>query len=333
MEIRESKKVQKLMEKLNILKSRADDAGNCKERNLGPNRHDSSTSAASSDRGEPVQTQEPNVETAAQSLCEQILSCQNYYSVLGLTKSATDEEIKKAYRKYVIRVHPDKCQDPKAEDAFKKVSAAYACLMDQKKRTYYDLYGEEPSNSLFQKKCEKSSKQSSTFKHHDIDPNEIYRMFFGPGGIEERYAKSQTQSAKTDTQKQKRKETLKRRHVEVTKPEKESVLTVAQIRQLLAVVFIMLFLLFLKPNQLLFYKSRSTLPPQRNQIRDHKFSFQPNWNYNKKLFSVNLNQAYFVSERALSDFSQSNDLKLKTDVRVEDEVVNKLKLKCSVAQY
>jgi DnaJ-class molecular chaperone len=54
----------------------------------------------------------------------------NFYEILCLQKTATDEEIKKAYRKLALRVHPDKNRAPAAVDAFKKVGQAYACLSD-----------------------------------------------------------------------------------------------------------------------------------------------------------------------------------------------------------
>ena len=54
--------------------------------------------------------------------------------------------MKKAYRKLAIKLHPDKNKAPAASEAFKKVSAAYACLTDLKRKTIYDLTGEEIGN-------------------------------------------------------------------------------------------------------------------------------------------------------------------------------------------
>jgi len=50
--------------------------------------------------------------------------------VLGIAKTANDDEIKKAYRKLALKVHPDKNRAPAAPDAFKKVGQAYQCLSD-----------------------------------------------------------------------------------------------------------------------------------------------------------------------------------------------------------
>jgi molecular chaperone DnaJ len=66
----------------------------------------------------------------------------DYYKELGTTKSATQEEIKKAYRKSALQYHPDKNQgDPEAEKKFKKISEAYEVLSDENKRRIYDQYG------------------------------------------------------------------------------------------------------------------------------------------------------------------------------------------------
>jgi len=63
----------------------------------------------------------------------------DYYALLGVSESATEEELKKAYRRLALQHHPDKNPgDRKAEERFKVISEAYAVLMDQEKRRQYD---------------------------------------------------------------------------------------------------------------------------------------------------------------------------------------------------
>lgn len=69
------------------------------------------------------------------------LSKRDYYEVLGVSKTATDTEIKKAYRKLSMKYHPDKNKDKDATERFKEVQEAYDVLSDSNKRAQYNQYG------------------------------------------------------------------------------------------------------------------------------------------------------------------------------------------------
>ncbi len=99
----------------------------------------------------------------------------NYYSVLGLNKGASEEDIKKSYRKLARQYHPDRnANNSKAEEKFKEVSEAYAVLSDGKKRNQYDQFGSEGFHQKFSRE--------DIFR--DFDVNEILRGFGfdGSGG-------------------------------------------------------------------------------------------------------------------------------------------------------
>ena len=75
--------------------------------------------------------------------CKAVIAKKDYYEILGLQKGASEEDIKKAYKKLALKFHPDKNRAPNATDAFKKISTAFACLSNPEKRKIYDEHGTE----------------------------------------------------------------------------------------------------------------------------------------------------------------------------------------------
>ncbi|HTJ49792.1 MAG TPA: molecular chaperone DnaJ [Cyclobacteriaceae bacterium] len=101
----------------------------------------------------------------------------DFYEILGVNKSATAEEIKKAYRKVAIQYHPDKNQgDKAAEEKFKEAAEAYEILSNPEKRSKYDRFGHAGGNS--------------GFGGHDMNMEDIFSQFgdvFGGGGAFESF--------------------------------------------------------------------------------------------------------------------------------------------------
>ncbi|GHU34373.1 hypothetical protein FACS1894166_11730 [Bacilli bacterium] len=70
----------------------------------------------------------------------------DYYEILGIPKSATPDEIKRAFRRLAMQYHPDRNKAADAEAKFKEVNEAYEVLSDTNKRTTYDQYGHDGLN-------------------------------------------------------------------------------------------------------------------------------------------------------------------------------------------
>ena len=103
----------------------------------------------------------------------------DYYKILGVNKTASDSEIKKAYRKLAMKYHPDHTKgDKSAEETFKKISEAYSVLSDKEKRKQYDTFG----SAGFQQRYS----QEDIFRGSDFESilNELFggSGHFGGGG-------------------------------------------------------------------------------------------------------------------------------------------------------
>ena len=107
----------------------------------------------------------------------------DYYEVLGLPRSASDEEIKKAYRQLALKHHPDKNRnDPTAEQKFKEVAEAYEVLSDPERRELYDRYGHEGLKARGYSGPHFSSVEEIFSHFSDIFEGSLFEGLFGGGG-------------------------------------------------------------------------------------------------------------------------------------------------------
>ncbi len=110
------------------------------------------------------------------------MSKKDYYEILGISKNAAKEEIKKAYKKLAMKYHPDVSKEKNAAEKFKEISEAYAVLSDDEKRQQYDTFGSDAFSRTYS--------QEDIFRGFDFEDifgdlfggNDIFNMFFGGRG-------------------------------------------------------------------------------------------------------------------------------------------------------
>ena len=106
----------------------------------------------------------------------------DFYDILGIGRNATDEEIRRVFRKLAFKYHPDHNHGDGAEERFKEINEAYQVLSDPDKRAAYDRFGHEGAEGFF----------GRGFEGFDFSGlGDIFETFFGGAGTASRHAPRQ----------------------------------------------------------------------------------------------------------------------------------------------
>uniref|UniRef100_A0A3P9HCI9 DnaJ heat shock protein family (Hsp40) member B12b n=1 Tax=Oryzias latipes TaxID=8090 RepID=A0A3P9HCI9_ORYLA len=218
-----------------------------------------------------------------------IKQCRDFYEILGVQKDATEDELKRSYRKLALRFHPDKNYAPGATEAFKAIGNAYAVLSNTEKRRQYNQCGEEgrfPSTN---------GPGSGNFEP-DISPEDLFNMFFG-GGFPSSNAHVYTNGRM-------------RTHVNIH-----------QLRFLLGGLA-----LFVQVMPILILVIVSALTQIMVSNPSYSLSFRPSAGYTHKRLTENLKVPYYVGDQFPKEFSGANRKNLERTV--EDEFIGNLRNNC-----
>ncbi|XP_066430077.1 dnaJ homolog subfamily B member 14 [Eleutherodactylus coqui] len=225
---------------------------------------------------------------------KRIKSCETYYEVLGVTKDAGEEDLKKAYRKLALRFHPDKNHAPGATEAFKKIGNAYGVLSNPEKRRQYDLTGNEEHVH--------SNHRNGGFDYHrgfeaDITPEDLFNMFFG-GGFPSANVRTFTNGRTTCNHHQ---------HQHHSGHEREDERGDGGFSMLIQLLPIIVLILVSLLSQLL--------------VSNAPYSFYPRSGQTVKRMTENLHVPYYVSKDFQSEYSGMLLQKLEKNIE-EDYVAN-----------
>ncbi|KAL4239655.1 DnaJ (Hsp40) [Mactra antiquata] len=133
----------------------------------------------STDSGRSSEPKEKDYTNEQVEMVKRVKKCKDYYEILGVEKDASEADMKKAYRKLALQMHPDKNKAPGATDAFKAIGNAFAVLSDPAKKKKYDVFGPEEGRS-----SGRNGGYEYDYSHGfegDISPEELFNMFFGGG--------------------------------------------------------------------------------------------------------------------------------------------------------
>ncbi|KAF3853826.1 hypothetical protein F7725_014514 [Dissostichus mawsoni] len=218
-----------------------------------------------------------------------IKQCKDFYQILGVQADASEDELKRSYRKLALKFHPDKNHAPGATEAFKAIGNAYAVLSNASKRRQYDQCGEEKKNPS------SSGPENENFEA-DISPEDLFNMFFGggyPSSSASMYANGRMRNQRRDRRE---------------RPREGGFALFVQVMPILILVIV------------------SALSQIMVNSPPYSLSYRPSAGYTQKRLTMSLKVPYYVGEHFSREITGLNLKNLERTV--EDDFISNLRNNC-----
>ncbi|TNN03466.1 hypothetical protein fugu_000495 [Takifugu bimaculatus] len=253
-----------------------------------PNGQQQTSGEDSRPEEKPSETSKPYVADH-QDAVRRIKQCKDFYEILGVQKDASEDELKRSYRKLALKFHPDKNHAPGATEAFKAIGNAYAVLSNANKRRQYDQCGDEKSNPSRQ------GPAKGNFEP-DISPEDLFNMFFG-GGYPQSHANGYTNGRMRNPRRERR--------------ERQGDGGLALFVQVMPILILVIV---------------SALSQIMVNSPPYSLSFRPSAGYTQKRLTENLKVPYYVGEQFSKEFS--GGILKNLEKTVEDDYISNLRNNC-----
>ncbi|KAM9336012.1 dnaJ homolog subfamily B member 12b [Symphorus nematophorus] len=236
----------------------------------------------------PAETSKPYTADQLEAV-RRIKQCKDFYEILGVQADASEDELKRSYRKLALKFHPDKNHAPGATEAFKAIGNAYAVLSNANKRRQYDQCGDERRHPSRQ------GPDGGNFEP-DISPEDLFNMFFGGG-----YPTSNANVYTNGRMRYPRRERRERQR-------DGGLALFVQVMPILILVIV------------------SALSQIMVNSPPYSLSFRPSAGYTQKRLTENLKVPYYVGEQFSKEVTGVNLKNLERTV--EDDYISNLRNNC-----
>ncbi|CAL9699285.1 unnamed protein product [Knipowitschia caucasica] len=225
-----------------------------------------------------------------------VKQCKDFYEILGVQKDASEDELKRSYRKLALKFHPDKNHAPGATEAFKAIGNAYAVLSNSSKRRQYDEFGEERTHTHTPGTNHSNFGTNSNFEP-DISPEDVFNMFFGggfPTSNGHAYTHTRTRYQRPAPRRERQRD--------------GGLALFVQVMPILILVIV------------------SALSQLMGHSPAYSLSYRPSAGYSQKRLTEKLRVPYFVGEHFSKEWSGGNLKNLERSV--EDDYISNLRNNC-----